>query len=85
MCCLRAGMVVLAFARSYRDIGFCNRFFCADRQGENRDGSRQCVQGGREAKTFESAQPLISNDYHDSIHPSKQVLLNHFGKRFRSR
>ncbi|MGD1043553.1 MAG: hypothetical protein ABR913_10930 [Sedimentisphaerales bacterium] len=24
---------------------------------------------------------LISNDYHDSVHPSKQALLNHVGER----
>ncbi len=31
-----------------------------------------------EGEDIRALAPLISNDYHDSVHPSKQALLNHF-------
>ena len=34
-----------------------------------------------EGEDIRALGPLISNDYHDSVHPSKQALLNHFGER----
>ena len=34
-----------------------------------------------EGEDIRALAPLISNDYHDSVHPSKQALLNHFGER----
>ena len=34
-----------------------------------------------EGQDIRALAPLISNDYHDSVHPSKQALLNHFGER----
>ena len=34
-----------------------------------------------EGEDIRALEPLISNDYRDSVHPSKQALLNHFGER----
>jgi hypothetical protein len=34
-----------------------------------------------EAEDIRALAPLISNDYRDSVHPSKQALLKHFGER----
>ena len=34
-----------------------------------------------EGEDVRALAPLISNDYRDSVHPSKQALLNHFGER----
>ena len=34
-----------------------------------------------EREDIRALSPLISNDYRDSVHPSKQALLNHFGER----
>jgi hypothetical protein len=34
-----------------------------------------------EREDIRALTPLISNDYHDSVHPSKQALLNHFKER----
>jgi hypothetical protein len=34
-----------------------------------------------EGEDVRALAPLISNNYHDSFHPSKQALLNHFGGR----
>jgi len=34
-----------------------------------------------EEEDIRALAPLISNDYHDSAHPSKQALLDHFGER----
>ncbi len=31
-----------------------------------------------ERENIDALQPLVSNDYHDSLHASKQALLNHF-------
>jgi len=31
-----------------------------------------------EEENIRALSPLISKDYHDSVHPSKQALLNHF-------
>ena len=39
--------------------------------------ARRAVEG----EDIRALASLISNDYHDSIHPSKQALLNHFGER----
>jgi predicted amidohydrolase len=34
-----------------------------------------------EEEDIRALGPLISKDYHDSLHPSKQALLNHFEER----
>ena len=34
-----------------------------------------------EEEDIQALAPLISKDYHDSGHPSKQALLDHFGER----
>jgi hypothetical protein len=34
-----------------------------------------------EGEDIRALASLISNDYRDSVHPSKQALLNHFGER----
>lgn len=34
-----------------------------------------------EGEDIRALAPLISNNYRDSVHPSKQALLNHFGWR----